>query len=186
MSKNKNQLIRKELIDQAIAFAKTNDKKIIDESLTKIVFEYIKSNNFKKIGLYSSLIYEFDTTQLIQKLIDDNYQVFLPRVNDDNTIDFYQIESLDFSFDLKYKIKQPINSINKLDNNLDLFIIPLVGYNSRKIRLGHGKGCYDRFFNNLKYKGYKVCVAYDFMLNDQFDTHQYDVKIDYIFNINNL
>ncbi|WP_027121884.1 5-formyltetrahydrofolate cyclo-ligase [[Mycoplasma] imitans] len=174
------QIVRKQLIELAKQFANTPNKQLIDKQLTNLVYQFIKRQNFKKIGLFSSLFYEYKTTDLINLLLDDGYQIYLPRVDND-LMDFYLIDNLNFDFDTKFQIKQPLANPNNLNNNLDLFIIPIVGYNSNKIRLGHGKGYYDRFFNNLKYSNYKIAIAYDFMLNDQFEIYDHDLQIDQIF-----
>ncbi|QMT98834.1 5-formyltetrahydrofolate cyclo-ligase [Mycoplasma tullyi] len=178
------QIVRKQLIELAKQFTNTKNKQIVDQQLTELVYQFIKNKDYQKIGLFSSLSYEFDTSELINLLLKDNYQIYLPRV-DGNEMNFYQIKDLDFSHDIKYQIKQPLDDPQLLNNNLDLFLVPLVGYNSNHLRLGHGKGYYDRFFNNLKYSNCKISVAYDFMLNNQFETQDHDVKIDKIFCVSN-
>ncbi|WVH36284.1 5-formyltetrahydrofolate cyclo-ligase [Mycoplasmoides gallisepticum] len=179
------QIVRKQLIELAKQFASTSKKQVIDQQLTKLVYQFIKTKDYQKIGVFSSLFYEYDTSELINLLLEEEYQIYLPRV-DNNEMNFYKIKQLDFSFDLKYQIKQPLVNEQLLNNHLDLFIVPLVGYNSNQLRLGHGKGYYDRFFNNLKYSNYKISVAYDFMLNNQFQAQDHDVKIDKIFCVTNL
>ncbi|QZX49461.1 5-formyltetrahydrofolate cyclo-ligase [Mycoplasma sp. E35C] len=181
MQSQNNNLIRTKILEQLKAFANTDQKPKLDQLLTNQVYDFINQNQYRKIGIFSNLFYEFDTSSLIKKLLANQYQVFLPRIEQNDEMNFYQIQDFNFLYDQKFKIKQPIADIKSLNNDLDLFIVPSVSINNKNIRLGHGGGYYDRFFAKLKSKNYKISIAYDFMLNDEFDIDQFDTKIDRIF-----
>ena len=44
--------------------------------------------------------------------------------------------------------------------DLDLQVIPMVGFDARGMRIGYGKGCYDRYFASLEAKPPLVGVAF--------------------------
>ena len=66
---------------------------------------------------------------------------------------------------------------------LDVVIMPLVGFNEQRYRLGRGGGFYDRSFQfRLKKAGppYLIGVAYECQKSDQFEIHPWDVPCDLV------
>ena len=68
---------------------------------------------------------------------------------------------------------------------LDLVLVPLLAFDRRGRRLGHGGGYYDRSFAFLKdqvrpTEPLLVGVAYDFQEVEQLDEQPWDVPLDYV------
>lgn len=68
---------------------------------------------------------------------------------------------------------------------LDLVLVPLLAFDRRGRRLGHGGGYYDRSFAFLKDQARPtepllVGVAYDFQEVEQLDEQPWDVSLDYV------
>ncbi|MDE2280460.1 MAG: 5-formyltetrahydrofolate cyclo-ligase [Xanthomonadaceae bacterium] len=68
---------------------------------------------------------------------------------------------------------------------LDLVLVPLLAFDRRGRRLGHGGGYYDRSFAFLKDQARPtepllVGVAYDFQEVEQLDEQPWDVPLDYV------
>lgn len=61
----------------------------------------------------------------------------------------------------------------------DLIIVPGVAFDTKKNRLGRGKGYYDRYFNQSKAQ--KWGIGYDFQLLDSVPYNEMDVPLDKIF-----
>ena len=64
------------------------------------------------------------------------------------------------------------------DGKVDLVIVPGVAFDSKKNRLGRGKGYYDRFFR--KHKTLKIGVGFDFQLIDSVPLNNWDKRLDLI------
>jgi len=68
---------------------------------------------------------------------------------------------------------------------LDITIVPLLGFNESLHRIGHGKGCYDRYFtvggdlSGAPPDTVKIGLAYDEQFCS-FTPEAYDVPLDYI------
>lgn len=143
--------------------------------------EYLQQ--YQTFALYFSLPYEVDTIRIINFLLKEKKQVALPRMKD-SELQFYFINSLDdVVIDNQWKIGQPkdTNSIVKVAD-LDLIIVPLVAFNQKKYRLGHGKGYYDRFLSNPECKAFKLGLAYQVqeIANDVFFVDNWDIPFDAI------
>lgn len=156
-------------------------KKQWDESIFQ---QFVKSeyfHDYDTIALYFSLPYEVDTIRIIEFLLTNNKKVALPRMAD-QTLVFYYINSLDdLVVDNQWQIKQPKSSNQVADvKELELIILPLVGFNEKKYRLGHGKGYYDRFLVNANFKALKLVLAYKIqeIPLDIFFADAWDVNFD--------
>ena len=72
--------------------------------------------------------------------------------------------------------------INK--NNIDVIIVPLVGFDANKNRLGHGGGYYDRYL--VGYKGLKIGVGFSIQKLDSIETTKNDIPMDIIISENEI
>ena len=119
----------------------------------KNFFFYFKKN-IKSIGLYGPMLYELDTRPLIKLLLEKKIDIYLPSVSS-NQLKFFQWklnDTLTFNNLKFYEPKQ--KSIQK---NPSLILVPMLAFDKNGVRLGYGRGFYDKFFEknkNLFYLGY--------------------------------
>lgn len=99
--------------------------------------------NAQKIGMYYPIGSEILTQDIIQELLSNAKDVFLPKVIGDK-IEFRKI--IDFSSleNGSFDIMEPKDGC-QTDNELDVVIIPTVAITPEGVRLGYGHGFYDRF-----------------------------------------
>ena len=154
---------------------KTLDK---DKKSTIIVHKIINMNrycNSQVIALYKSLKNEVDLDNLINYSLNCGKIVLLPRVVGDDLV-FIKI-----NFDTKYEISnfgvmEPIYDVKNLYNgNIDLIIVPGVGFDIECNRMGYGKGYYDRFLFNKDI--YKIGVCFKEQLVDKIPADIMDVRM---------
>lgn len=132
---------------------------------------------YSHIGLFVSLDNEIDTVPLIDALLKEEKNVYLPKVEGD-IINFYQIRSLtelEESND-KYKLRQPVGSDPINPDMMEVIICPGVGFDKDNNRLGHGKGYYDRYLFN--HHGFKIGICYKEQLLEEIPISNLDVKMD--------
>lgn len=153
---------------------------------TNIYQQFINSKyfqNYHTIALYFPLPYEVNTITIIKRLLDANKKVALPRINDQG-LEFYYINNLnDLIIDNKWNIFQPkiTNQIAQIAD-FDLIIIPLIAFNQKHYRLGHGKGYYDHYLSNPNFKGFKLALAYKIqeIFSDRIFWDNWDIPFDAI------
>ena len=137
----------------------------------KIFFFYLKKN-IKSIGLYWPMLYELDTRPLIKLLVEKKIDIYLPSVSS-NQLKFFQWklnDTLTFNRLKFYEPKQ--KSIQKKPS---LIIVPMLAFDKNGVRLGYGKGFYDRFFEknkNLFYLGY----GYEFQEVNYLPSEHFDLR----------
>ena len=98
-------------------------------------------------------------------------------------MDFYEIHSLKDIVAGYKNIPEPIDTsctYNYETHTNTLMIMPMVGYDSHKVRLGYGGGFYDRYLQNFPSIS-KIALAYECQKYENIlPSEPTDIKPDYI------
>lgn len=140
--------LRKLQIEKLKAFADKDDKKLEDQLLLENLMKTDLWKNSQSIGITSSLPIEVDTSELIARLWEEGKDVYLARANDDleHSQDFLQYTYQSHLGKSKFGVDEVIDKNAKINNQLDLVIVPGLAFDlSTHARLGFGGGYYDRF-----------------------------------------
>ena len=164
------------------------EKAEVLEKSSKACAVFLKSEiykNAKQIMLYMPLGNETDTTDIINRAFADGKKLNLP-VTDAKTGEItpcYFEKDSEFSKGA-FSIKEPcIKDIADL-SNIDVILVPGIAFDRTGVRVGFGKGCYDRLLK--KTSAVKVGFCYDFQLCDKIPSEEHDVKMDYIITENGI
>ena len=137
-------------------------KKLINSRKTKFKDQRINFFQFKKIlkklnlnkkiniGGYYPINSEIGCLDILKKLEKNNFKISLPITRKNNIMDFYE-----WSFSDSLKVSQIGIPEPKTKKKVfpDILIVPLVGFDKNKFRLGYGGGFYDRYIGKiLKFK----------------------------------
>jgi len=76
-----------------------------------------------------------------------------------------------------YGVLEPVTQALIKPKDLDLVIVPGLAFDKQGNRLGRGKGCYDRFLNQLPKNVASIGLAFDFQILPQIPTTSYDVSV---------
>ena len=134
---------------------------------------------YNDIALFASLDNEIDTFPLIDELLKQEKNVYLPKTNKDD-IEFYKVtdlSTLKISKD-RYKVREPSVGEVVSPSTFDIIICPGVSFDNNNNRLGHGKGYYDRYLSRCSI--YKVGICYKEQLVDELPAAEQDVKMDLV------
>jgi 5-formyltetrahydrofolate cyclo-ligase len=126
----------------------------------KIVNTILKSTIFlssKNIACYIPIEYEVAIWDIIKNIWLQGKNCYLPVFDlaGDLQLKFIRFFENDELIVTEHKIPEPLKYFNSKNSsiafikpeNLDLVIIPLIGFNKDNFRLGRKKGCYDRTFS---------------------------------------
>lgn len=142
--------------------------KIISNQLYKLAKDY------KKILLFIPLKNEVDIRDLINKLRRENKEIYVPFMED---LSFKMVKYALPLKKKKFSILEPLNK-NKTLAKIDLAIVPIIGMDISFKRVGFGKGMYDRFFANLKYRPKIVFVQLKPCISKEIVTDKFDIRAD--------
>lgn len=135
-------------------------KEIIDNKLI---------DSYTKIGIYFPIRNEIDITKLKEVYKDKMF--YLPKTKENLEFALYDSNLIDGPFNTK---EPTTNSI--LRDEIECFLIPCVGITSNNIRIGYGKGYYDRYLDGYKGKKIGICYKDDSDLECEADT--FDLQVD--------
>lgn len=146
----------------------------------------INSSQYKSartIGAYFPIGSEVRTDHIISTALANQKVVLLPKTGSDK-IAFFRIFQADFSakklVEGRFRILEPPTSSSYVCENIDLLIVPGVGFDKYGYRIGYGKGYYDRFIkeNDLHFS---IGIGFDFQLLDRMLPHSaFDQRLDAI------
>lgn len=138
----------------------------------------------KNIGCYLALKDEFDCAPLIEAIWQAKKNCYLPVLSttEDLFLDFALYHRSDPLHYNRYKILEPENKNIIAPSELDVVIMPLVGFDLQGHRLGMGGGYYDRTFAFLLQKPVKkpvmVGLGYQAQQVDALPHDEWDVSVD--------
>lgn len=149
------------------------DKTVLD-SLYQLVNQY-KS---KKIMLYIPLGTEVNINSFIRRLRREKKELYVPFMEGKS----FRLVKYRLPLEKKqFGIKEPKDSKYYKKEQIDLAIVPVIGFDSTLRRIGFGKGMYDRFYEK-EHKRIKktVFIARDWCYSKKEITDDYDIKADRI------
>ncbi len=180
--------LRIPLIEKRISLS----KQIQSEKSQKIIETVKESEAYlhaKNIGSYYSVRGEADPADLITQTQRENTNkvFYLPVLSSDKQqgLLFGQLTpTTKFKYN-RFSIPEPIFKESDLVNGeqLDLVLVPLLGFDKNGNRLGMGGGFYDRCFAFKKNKPNKTLLmgfAYDFQEIDKLTPESWDIRLDLI------
>lgn len=105
-------------------------------------------------------------------------QCVLPVVDDDTQMHFVHYDPNQAYQEGAYQIREPLSNQLCQKEDIDVIVVPLVGFDENLHRLGHGKGYYDRYLQDIK--ALKIGVGYEVQKLDFIENDQYDIPLDMI------
>jgi len=167
--------LRKHLLEKRDAIsAELRDilSKNIHQNL-KHISSYINSQN---IACYFPIGSEVDTYAIMLDILKQNKCLLLPKVVNDNLV-FYNIPNLEKLEKGHFGIMEPKDSCKKADR-IDCVLIPTVGVSKLGIRLGYGKGYYDKFLSSTD--AIKISLTYSKQIVKTIPSDSHDIKMNWV------
>ncbi|MDD7454859.1 MAG: 5-formyltetrahydrofolate cyclo-ligase [Bacteroidales bacterium] len=129
-----------------------------------------------RIMAFLSLADEIDTSLL---LADTSKKLYVPKVNGDE-IDVYEYSAATVAPGA-FGILEPSENAALLRDPslLDLVIVPGLAFTESGVRLGRGKGFYDRFLHNVSCQVWGI--AFPQQIVDSIPADPWDIPIDGVF-----
>jgi len=159
-------------------------RKLLSEQLAHNVDCWLHLRPSWRIALYAALPEELDTTPLIELARQRGCRIYLPRIDRHSLgrkMQFVEMSSRQRSNRLG--IFEPEGARIIGARWLDLVFLPLVGFDSRGVRLGTGGGFYDRAFAFRHWRAVwhtpqLIGLAYSFQQVEHITSAAHDVLMD--------
>lgn len=151
--------------------AMTNDERVAkSKKISDGLIELLRDIKPNTCLMYKALPTEVNIDLAIDYCLDNGIKVYLPRVKGSD------MEIVEYGDTVvgAYGILEPVGEPSDILPNVA--VVPLLGVDKLKNRLGKGKGYYDRYFENRDI--FKIAVAYDVQLVDRLPACDNDIAMD--------
>lgn len=141
-------------------FLSQEEKVRRDQLLFRHFFSFVNLTDIRLLHIYASIeeTKEPDTWRIIEEL-QKNYphiQIVLPKTEPNGQLIHSIYQTKDQLKINKWGIPEPAYGDEVLPNELDLILIPMLGFDKKGHRIGYGKGFYDRFLAQVKPTALKI------------------------------
>lgn len=179
------QALRKKLREQRTKLT-TAEQVLASQKITGQLIQNPLFQQSQHIAAYISINHEINPNRIIEKIWESHKRCYLPVL---------QKKQLAFSV---YKRESPLKN-NRLNipeppllpelsinsHDLDLVLVPLLGFTVKGYRLGMGGGFYDRTFSflleeNRSIKPYLIGLGYEWQKLEAFEIEEWDVPLNAI------
>ena len=135
----------------------------------------------KTLFCFVSTAIEVDTIAILKQAFADNKTVAVPKCMDRNGhMEFFIIHSLDELREDMFGLLEPDPAqCEKATDFTDaLCILPAFAFDTEGVRIGFGKGYYDRFLQ--RFSGVKAGICYNNCMTSSLPHGRYDVPADFV------
>jgi 5-formyltetrahydrofolate cyclo-ligase len=128
------------------------------------------------VGIYFPVRNEVDTREIFSRSIVSGKEVYFPRVEGPE-LTFHRVLDINELKPGKFGIPEPDSSSSIIEpERLDLILIPGVAFDPSGVRLGYGKGYYDRLLARIPINK-RVAVAYSFQMSGPLPHGEEDISM---------
>jgi len=150
--------------------------KIASDKMQKKLKKIYAFKNAQKIGVYYPIGSEILTQNIIQELISNGQEVFLPKVIDEK-MEFRRITDFSSLEKGSFDIMEPRDDC-KVNNSLDVILVPTVGISPSGVRLGYGHGFYDKFL--AEHKTTTISLILEKQIIKNIPKSEHDILMDWV------
>ncbi len=138
--------------------------------------------NASTVMLYLSLPYEADTSEAILCAWQLGKTVAVPKISwQQRHMIPVQINSLETSFSTEVVgLRNPVTGVPMAIEEIDLVVVPALGFDRKGNRLGHGGSYYDRFFANTALRAQRCGFAFAEQVVEAVPMRDHDISMDFL------
>ena len=181
--KSEKKVIRKK-IKQLFQKLESDDFDRKSEEVLKKIINLPEWKNADTVIVFISLPDEIKTDNIIRRALAEGKKTAVPRIEKGDLI-FHYIKSPDSDFIIHpYGMPEPLPSAPVFEpeaaDEKTLLLVPGLAFDSCCLRLGRGKGFYDRFLSGISASVKKIGIGYDFQIVESVPAEEHDFPLDMI------
>ncbi|MBT4694022.1 MAG: 5-formyltetrahydrofolate cyclo-ligase [Planctomycetaceae bacterium] len=172
---------------RTIAFANRrdqDDKDNLSRVIMRTFMELPEYANAQTVMFYVDVRAEVRTRYDLPTAIQQGKKVVVPWCNDDGELELFHLESMDELEIGMYKILEPAAHLRDIASKkvevteLDLIMVPGVGFDSRGGRTGMGKGYYDKCLEHARGDAAIIAVCFECQMFTEIPVQSHDIYMD--------
>ncbi len=152
------------------------------EEKSRVIQEKLLSSEEFRVSrtvmIYVSLPTEVNTEYVVSKALEQGKRVAVPYLGPDSeTITASELVAIENLEQGPYGISQPVSGLEGAVplEEIDLIVVPAIAYDNSNMRLGRGKGYYDRFLSEPALSSVTtIGLAFSFQLKQTLPSDSHD------------
>ena len=169
------------------AHANRKDQADKDELSRRIVGAFMALPEYataETVMFYVDVRSEVRTRFDLPTALESGKRIVVPWCNDDGELELFDLKSMDELEIGMYKILEPAQSLRNLPEkqvnveDLDLVMVPGVGFDARGARMGHGKGYYDKLLEHARADTPLIALAFECQMFEDIPVAEHDIFMD--------
>lgn len=178
---------KNELRKQAHAARNAQENK--DELSRRIVGAFMALPEYavaETVMFYIDVRSEVRTRHDLELALQSGKKIVVPWCNAEGELELFHLESMDELEVGMYRILEPKAELRLLEQKqvpveqLDLIMVPGVGFDVRGGRMGHGKGYYDKLLEHARKDTPLIALAFECQIFEEIPVAPHDVFMDKI------
>ncbi len=159
------------------------DKDAISQTITDTVMQLPQYQNASCVMWYVDVRDEVRTRHALPSAIASGKRIVVPFCVD-GELELFHLESMEELEVGMYKILEPRGDLREVAakrvpvKDLDLVLVPGVGFDREGGRTGHGKGYYDKLLENARPDAPLVALAFDCQMFPTIPMQSHDIYMD--------
>ncbi|MFG0336267.1 MAG: 5-formyltetrahydrofolate cyclo-ligase [Maioricimonas sp. JB049] len=160
------------------------DKDEVSRQITDRLMAMPEYQQAGTVMYYVDVRAEVRTRHALPEALASGKRIVVPWCNDDGELELFHLESMDELEIGMYRILEPREDLRRLPEKqvpveeLDLIIVPGVGFDPQGGRTGHGKGYYDKLLENARAETPLVALAFECQMFDGIPMQPHDIYMD--------
>lgn len=160
------------------------DKDAISRRIMATFMEQPEYQQAKTVMFYVDVRAEVRTRHDLPDALASGKKIVVPWCNADGELELFHLESMEELEIGMYKILEPREELRGLESKqvevteLDVIMVPGVGFDSKGGRTGMGKGYYDKCLQHARPDATLTAVCFDCQIFEEIPVQQHDIYMD--------
>ena len=165
--------LRKQVLQEMKTLSQ-EQKQAMDRVLTERFLKHPFYQEAKTIATYLSFPHEFQTQELIKRMLKDGKKVLIPKTYPKGRMDFdvYHPQQL---VKTSFGLLEPQGDLEVVEpSQIDLIHVPGLAFTTEGYRIGYGGGYYDRYLEH--FAGHTMSTIYPCQVQE-FNSENHDIPV---------
>ena len=165
--------LRKKIL-QEMKDLSQEQKQAMDRVLTERFLQHPFYQEVKTIATYLSFPHEFQTQELIKRMLKDGKKVLIPKTYPKGRMEFVVYDPKQLA-KTSFGLLEPQGDLEVVEpSQIDLIHVPGLAFTTEGYRIGYGGGYYDRYLEH--FAGHTMSTIYPCQVQE-FNSENHDIPV---------
>ena len=165
--------LRKQVLHEMKALSQ-EQKQAMDRALTERFLQHPFYQEAKVIATYLSFPHEFQTQELIKRMLKDGKKVLIPKTYPKGRMEFVVYDPKQLA-KTSFGLLEPQGDLEVVEpSQIDLIHVPGLAFTTEGYRIGYGGGYYDRYLEH--FAGHTMSTIYPCQVQE-FNLENHDILV---------